>query len=48
MLDTQRYLVKFKDRAVLEYNINTIAESIYSEIDRKGHYVTLLDFIIDH
>jgi len=47
-LDTRRYLVELKDVAVLEYDVNTIAESIYSQINNNVHYMLLLNSIVDH
>jgi len=47
-LDTRRYIVEFTDGGLQEYDVNSIAESIYAQINDDGHYVTLLDSIIDH
>jgi len=48
MLSTALYEVKFPDGTTYEYSANTIAESIFSQVDSEGNYFHLLKEIVDH
>ena len=48
ILDTRAYNVKFPDGHVEEFTANVIAESVYSQVDRKGRQYLLMDEITDH
>jgi hypothetical protein len=42
------YEVEFPDGSTDAFTANTIAESMYSQIDNEGHTYQLLDEVIDH
>ena len=48
ILDTREYEVEFPDGTVDILTANTIAESMYSQVDAEGQEYSLLDAIIDH
>jgi hypothetical protein len=48
ILDTREYEVEFPDGTVDILTANTIAESMYSQVDAEGQEYSLLDEIIDH
>ena len=48
ILDTRLYKVEFDDGEVCEYAVNTIAENLYSQIDKEGFQQVLMDGIINH
>ena len=48
LLDTRIYNVIFPDGAVRQYSTNSIAKSMYIQVDEDGNTITLLDSIIDH
>jgi hypothetical protein len=48
MLDTRRFEVRLSDGTMEEYDANTIAESMYSQVDDEGKSYILLDEIVDH
>jgi hypothetical protein len=48
LLDSSLYDVEFEDGHVEAFSANTIAESIYEQVDEDGHMQLLLDEIIDH
>ena len=48
LLDTRLYNVEFPDGGIGEFSTNTIAESLYSNIDEEGYDLGLLDGIIAH
>ncbi len=47
-LDTSVYEVKFDDGPVDRYSANTIAENIYSQIDKDGNTLSYIEDIVDH
>jgi hypothetical protein len=48
ILDTREYEVEFPDGTVDILTANTIAESMYSQVNAEGQEYSLLDEIIDH
>jgi hypothetical protein len=48
ILDTRQYKVEFPDDSSDPFGANVIAESMYSQIDDKGHSFQILKEIIDH
>ena len=48
ILSTALYEVSFPDGTTLEYAANTIAESIFSQVDSEGRYYQILKEIVDH
>jgi hypothetical protein len=48
MLDSREYEVEFPDGATDVFTANTIAESMYSQIDGDGHTFLLMSEITDH
>jgi hypothetical protein len=48
ILDSRLYEVEFPDGSTDLFTANTIAESMYSQIDDEGHTYQLMDEIIDH
>jgi hypothetical protein len=47
-LDSRQYEVEFPDRATEVFTVNTIAESMYSQVDGDGHSFLLMSEITDH
>ena len=48
MLDTRIYDVIFPDGTIRQYSANSIAESMYSQVDQEENTMALLDTIIYH
>jgi hypothetical protein len=48
IMDTSIYEVEFEDGYRESFAANTIAESIYEQVDSDGHSQLMLDEIIDH
>jgi hypothetical protein len=48
ILDTRQYEVEFPDGATDVFTANTIAESMYSQVDGDGHSFLLMSEITDH
>jgi len=48
ILDSRQYEVEFPDGATDIFTANTIAESMYSQVDGEGHSVLLMSEITDH
>jgi hypothetical protein len=48
LLDSRLYDVEFPDGSTDSFTANTIAESMYSQIDDEGYTYQLMDEIIDH
>ena len=48
ILDTREYQVEFPDGATDVFTANTIAKSMYSQVDSEGFSYTLMSEIIDH
>ena len=48
ILDTREYEVEFPDGATDVFTANTIAESMYSQVDGDGHAFVLMSEITDH
>lgn len=48
LLDTREYELEFEDGTTDRYFANTIAESLFSQIDSEGRQYVLLKEIVDH
>ena len=48
LLDTREYEVEFPDGSIDVLSANTIAESIYSQVDDEGRSFAILSGIVDH
>jgi hypothetical protein len=48
ILDTREYEVEFPDGSTDVFTANTIAESMYSQIDDEGNSFAIMDAITDH
>ena len=48
MLDTSEYTVEISDGSSQELTANIIAESMFAQVDSKGHHYQLLKEITDH
>jgi hypothetical protein len=48
LLDTREYEVEFPDGSIDVLTANTIAESLYSQVDEEGRSYSILSEIIDH
>ena len=48
ILDTQEYKVKFSDGSLDVLSANAIAEAMYSQVYKNGHYHALIKEITDH
>jgi len=48
LLDTRVYEVEFPDGRIEEFTANAIAANLYEMADEDGHFVRLIDSIIDH
>jgi hypothetical protein len=48
ILDSMLYVIEFPDGESLEYAVNIIAESIYSQVDDEGRQQMRLNKIVDH
>ena len=47
-MDTREYQVEFLDGATDVFMANTIAESMYLQVDSEGYLYTLMNEITDH
>ena len=48
VLDTREYVVEFDDGELGSYTTNSIATSMFSQVDPQGHETALLEEICDH
>ena len=48
ILDTREYDVVLPGGSTVAYNVNTIVENIYSQVDANGRDDGMLDEIVDH
>jgi hypothetical protein len=48
LLDTREYEVAFPDGSIDVLTANTIAESLYSQVDEEGRSYSVLSEIVDH
>jgi hypothetical protein len=48
LLDTREYEVEFPDGTVDVLTANTIAESLYSQVDQEGNSFAILSGLVDH
>ena len=48
ILDTRVYEVEYLDGHKAALTANAIAENMYSQVDKEGHRIALLDEIVDH
>ena len=48
LLDSRRYLVRFKTGEESEYSANEIAENLYAMCDSQGRQYQLMEDIVEH
>ena len=48
ILDTREYDVMLPDASTVAYNVNTIVENIYSQVDANGRQYSIIEEIVNH